>query len=81
MTKTIDSETLFDLIEEDGATKLSEHATKHDSHWETWVVPFEGKFWLTGFEASYNNGVEGETFELEEAAQYEVTVKKGRKVK
>lgn len=81
MTKTIDRETLFELTEEDGAKKLNEHATKHDCHWETWVVPFEGKFWITGYEASYNNGVEGEAFELEEAEEYEVTVKKWRKVK
>lgn len=81
MKKTINKETLFELLEEEGAKTLSEYATKHDCHMNTCLVPFDGKFWMVNFESSYNNGVQGDEFELQEAEQYEVTVKTWRVVK
>lgn len=76
MTKTIDKDTLIDLLEEDGVIKINEHATKHDCHLVTSIIPLEGKFWMVSYECSYNHGIQDDEFELQEAESHEITVKK-----
>jgi len=72
----INKETLLDLLQESAAEKIDEFSTKHDCHIEKWVVSYQDKFWIVSYECSYNEGIQDDEFDLWEAEQYEVTIKK-----
>jgi len=78
MTKQITKDQLFELMEENGAHKIDEWSTKHDCHLETWILPFEDKFWKVSIEFSYNDGIIDDKFNMQEAESYTETITKWR---
>ncbi len=70
---TVNKSTFLELIESDGAEELSEEATKHDCHVTYYVVPYQGKMWITSAEYSYSDGLQDYEFELQEAEKVEIT--------
>lgn len=81
MTKRITKDQLSDLLENEDTIELSSSPTKHDISLTTCIVSDDGKKWKVFYEASYNNGIMGDDFTMQEVEPYEVTVTKWRAVK
>jgi len=70
MQLTIDKSAFLELIKD--GEEISCEATKHDCHVTYYVVPYQGKMWLTSAEFSYNDGIQDDEFYLDEAEAVEV---------